>query len=466
METLLVVEDTEQIRTQLSEELGIEYTILQGADYAQAIDQFRKFAPKVVTLALGRPTVREGDTKDDPGGDSEGFRCLRWMLASHPDTKVVVLTGSGDRETAHRALRCGAYDFYQKPVNLAELKIVIRRAFQLSCLEEERRQLKETLERRGMGLEGMVGQCASMQRVFSAVQMVAASDVPVLVTGESGTGKELVARTIKSLSARANGPFVPVKCGVIAKDLLDCELFGSEPGDGSAAHCPVPGKIEHARNGTLFLDEPAGLPHQLQLRLLRTLQEKKLRRIGGGEDVEIDTRIICATSEELIQAVRAGELLKDLYYRIAVITLELPPLRARGDDIMLLAHLFLRRFAQACNGKARGFSTTAISVLESHSWPGNVRELEGRVQRGVIMSGGPLLEPKDLGFSSTETVREVVPKHLTLREARDRVERKVISAAVDASRGNLAKASELLDVSRSTLYDLLKKHGLFNSGAR
>ena len=459
MEMLLIVEDTENLRDQLMRELGKDYATLQGADFAQAIDRFQKFAPKVVTLDLG--------LSPDPEGNSEGFRCLQWMLASQPDTKVVVLTGNGDRETAHRALRSGAYDFCQKPVNLAELKIVIRRAFQLSGLEEERRRLKETLERRGLGLEGIVGQCAAMQRVFSAVQMVAASDVPVLITGESGTGKELVARTIKSLSARADGPFVAIKCGAIAKDLLDHELFGREQGGGDGAFTPVPGKIEHAGKGTLFLDEPAELPHPLQLRLLRLLQEKKLHRAGGAGDIGIDTRVICASSSEHARATRAGELLEELYYRISVITLELPPLRARGEDIMLLAHLFLRRFVQACNGKARGFSSAAVSALESHPWPGNVRELEGRVQRGVIMSDGPLLEPGSLGFSGAETAREEPPaRGLTLREARDRVERKVISAAVNSSRGNLAKASELLDVSRSTLYDLLKKHGLFNAGMR
>jgi two-component system, NtrC family, response regulator len=460
MEILLVVAGNQSIPDELAAELGHEYTILPGADYVQAIDQFRKFTPKVVALDLGLP----GDLE----WDSEGFRCLQWILASQPDTKVVVLTGNGDRETAHRALRCGAYDFHQKPVNLAELKLVIRRAFELSSLEEERRRLKETLERRGAGLEGIVGQCGAMQRIFSAVQMVSASDVPVLITGETGTGKELVARTIKSLSARADGPFVPVRCTAISKELLDGELFGSEHGACSGGVVPVPGKIEHARKGTLFLDEPAELPHQVQLRLLRFLQEGRVQRVGGGGDVEVDTRVICATSAEPARVLRAGELLEELYYRISVITLELPPLRARGGDIMLLAHLFLRRFAQACNGKARGFSSAAVSALESHSWPGNVRELEGRVQRGVIMSDGPFLEPKSLGFSGAEAPREdpAPARGMTLKEARDRVERKVISAAVASSRGNLAKASELLDVSRSTLYDLLKKHGLFNAGVR
>jgi two-component system, NtrC family, response regulator len=459
MEKLLIIENDTSIRKQLAEDFGKDYQVLQGADYGQALEQFQRHEPKVVTLDLGLPPYREGT--------SEGFRCLKWIVANHPEAKVVVLTVNGDWETAHRALRSGAYDFYQKPVNSDELQLVIRRAIQLSRLEEDRRRPQETLQRRGMGLEGIVGQCPAMQRVFTAVQMVAASDVPVLNTGENGTGKELVARAIKSLSARVDGPFVPFKCGGVREELLDGELFGFQPGNGSGMASPVPGKIEHACKGTLFLDEPAQLPHQLQQRLLRLLQDGKLQRVGGGEDVEVDTRVICATSGDLAQALSSGRLREDLYYRIAVITLELPPLRARGEDIMLLAHLFLRRFAQACNGKARGFSAAAVRALESHTWPGNVRELESRVQRGVIMAEGALLEPGALGF-----VPEILPGgvpaagHLTLREARDQVERKVIISAIDACRGNLAKASEQLDVSRSTLYDLLKKHQIFNAGAR
>lgn len=456
MDTLLVIEATETLRRELAEALGTEYIVLQGADFNQAMEQFHRHNPKVVALDLGLPP--------DPEGTAEGFRCLQWMLGSQPETKVVVLTGNGDWETAHRALRFGAYDFYHKPVNLDELKSVIKRAFQLINLEEERRRLQETLDRRGQGLEGIVGQCAAMQRVYSAAQMVSASDVPVLITGELGTGKELVARTIKSLSARGDGPFVPIQCAVTNKDQLGSELFGAECGAGVGV-AVLPGKIEHAAQGTLFINEPAELPQHLQVKLLRVLQERKLQRVGGTRDMDTDCRIICASRENLSHAVRAGLLLEELYYRLSVITLELPPLRTRGQDIMLLAHLFLRRFAQACNGRVRGFTPEAVAALEGHSWPGNVGELEGRVQRGVILSEGPFLEPAVLGLG-VEPVRDDVAasRSLSLREARDRAERTVISAAVDSSRGNLAKASELLDVSRSTLYDLLKKHGLFNPG--
>lgn len=331
-------------------------------------------------------------------------------------------------------------------------------------LEEERCWLQEALERRGEGVERIVGQCAGMHQVLVDLQRAAPSDVPVLITGESGTGRELVARTIGSLSTRAAGPFVTINCGATPEQLLESELFGVERG----ADRPVPGKIECAEGGTLFLDELGRLPHQLQVRLLRFLHEGKLQRAGGKEEVEADTRVICATTTDLVHALGEGQLRDDLYYAIAVITLELPPLRARGEDIMLLAHYFLKRHAPAGNGKVvKGFTPAAISVMESHAWPGNVRELENRVQRGMVMTDAPLLKPEALGFSGTEPVRELHPpaQKLSLKEARDRVERGMICAAVDSSRGNMAKASELLGVSRPTLYDLLKKHGLFKQGA-
>jgi two-component system, NtrC family, response regulator len=459
MEKLLLVDDAERLPAKLTAELQNDYILLQVSDYAQALEQFPRFAPQVVMLDLGLPSGSEGG--------SLGFCCLQRMLAGEPDTKVVVVTGEGDRETGHRALRCGAYDFHQKPVNPAELKVVIRRAFQLRGAEEEQRQLQKTLERREAGLEGIVGQCAAMQRVFSAVKMVAACDVAVLITGESGTGKELLARSIASLGSRAEGPFVPVKCDSLAKDQLDGELFGSEADPGRGVQGTVPGKIALARKGTLFLDEPTELPHPLQLRLLHLMQDglfKEDRRAGDGE---IDVRIICAARAKWVQAMRRGELIEELYHKLAVVALELPPLRARGEDIMLLAHLFLRRFARACNNKARGFSPAAVCALESHAWPGNVRELESRVQRGVILSDGPWLEPGALGFTGTgRGVLHRLDSHLSLKAARVQVERKVLNAALVASGGNLVRAAELLNISRSTLYDLLKKHGLFHAEVR
>jgi two-component system, NtrC family, response regulator len=458
MENLLIVIALESLRKELVGELGQEYQVLEAAEYAQAIELFHTFTPKVVILDVeGAP---------DLGGAAEGFRCLQWLLASQPGTKVVVLTGDGDWETAHRALRFGAYDFYHKPHNTLELQIVVRRAFELSCLEEERCRLKETLERRGLGMEGVVGQCAAMQRVFAAAQMVAAADLPVLIQGETGTGKELVAKTIRVLSSRSEGPFVAVQCEAIAKDRMEAELFGAEPSEDGGPFRAIIGDLEHARGGILFLNEPAELPFAVQDKLLQVLEEGCLTRLNGTVQIPADARIICATSKNLLQSMRSGVVKEKLYYRLSVATLELPPLRDRGDDIMLLAHLFLRRFAQAYNSKVRGFSPEAVEALKVHPWPGNVGELEGKVQRGVILSEGPFLDPAALGLVEDPLKEEPVPRNLSLREARDQAERKVIKTAIGFSRGNLAKASELLDVSRSTLYDLLKKHGMFNPAAR
>jgi len=317
-------------------------------------------------------------------------------------------------------------------------------------------------------LAGLVGECAAMQYVFDVVQRVAASELPVLITGENGTGKEQIARCINALSLRAGGPFVPVICGAVPKPQLEAELFGVERGvgTGGAAAGPVTGKIESARNGTLFLDEVSELPQLLQVKLLRFLQDGKLQKVGTREEVEVDARIVCASSRDLAQAMRDGALREDLYYKIGAITVELPPLRARGKDIMLLAHHFLKRWGAACQRKVRGFTSAAVSLMESHSWPGNIPELEHRVQRGVLMTDAPLLKPEALGFVRDEPARELTcsaPK-LTLKEARDQVEKGLVVAALDASAGNLVKASQQLGVSRPTLYDLMKKHGLGKVG--
>jgi two-component system NtrC family response regulator len=301
-----------------------------------------------------------------------------------------------------------------------------------------------------------------MQRVFAAAQMVAAADLPVLIVGETGTGKELVAKTIRALSTRSEGPFVPVQCAAIAKERMESELFGAEPHEGEGQTGTIIGDLEHASGGILFLNEPSELPLAVQEKLLRVLEEGSLVRGYGSNQIPVDARVICATSKDLAQSMRGGMFKEELYYRLSVATLELPPLRARGDDIMLLAHLFLRRFAQAYNSKVRGFTPEAVEAIKLHPWPGNVGELEGKVQRGVILSEGPFLDPAVLGLVDESVKEEPAPRNLSLREARDQAERKVISTAIDFSRGNLAKASELLDVSRSTLYDLLKKHGLFN----
>ncbi|HEC97502.1 MAG TPA: PEP-CTERM-box response regulator transcription factor [Nitrospirae bacterium] len=456
MEKLLIVEDSEEIRDQLKWGFKKEYSLLLADDCNSALSRFRKHQPKVVTLDLGLPPHRDGT--------EEGFRSLEGILNIHPFTKVIVITGNDDRENALRAIQTGAYDYYQKPIDLKELGVSINRAFHLYNIEEENRSLRHALDKKTIKMGGMIGQCPAISEVFSTIRKVAPSEVPVLIQGESGTGKELVARAIHSLSLRKDGPFVPINCGAIPENLLESELFGHEKGAFTGADTLVPGKVEYARKGTLFLDEIGELPANLQVKLLRFLQEKTLQRVGGRVDIQVDTRIIAATNVDISEAIEKGQFREDLYYRIGVLMIKLPPLRERAGDIMLLANLFLLRFSEDFRKKLKGFSVSSIDLLQSYEWPGNVRELENRVQRAVVMSEDLVVEPEDLGFKtrSGQTISSTFTG-MTLREVRDRVERDMIFTAIEKHKGNIARASGELGVSRPTLYDLMKKHGLYSA---
>jgi two-component system NtrC family response regulator len=450
MKKLMIVEDNEEIRKQLRWGLGKEYEIFPAGDRREALTILKKHSPVVVTLDLGLPP--------DENGAEEGFLCLEEILRLAPLTKVIVITGNEGRENALRAVQSGAYDYFQKPIELGELKIILGRAFHLSEIEEENSQLMAALERRHSDLGGIIGQSTTMRDVFSSIRKVATSDVSVLVTGESGTGKELAARAIHSLSLRKNDPFIPINCGAIPENLLESELFGYEKGAFSGAHTRVQGKVEYAHKGTLFLDEVGELPLNLQVKLLRFLQEKTIQRVGGREDIPVDSRIIAATNRDIAKMTEEGSFREDLFYRLAVIQISLPPLRERGDDIMLIANLFLNRFSNGYRKKVMGFSNSSQKLMESYEWPGNVRELENKVQRAVIMSDSPLIEPDALGFTKqTVPAKEIFLTGITLKEARDRAEREIITAAMGTG-ASMAKAAELLGISRPTLYDLMKKH--------
>jgi len=453
MEKILIVDDTEEIRKQLKWGLAKDYEVLTAGDGKEALAVFCKHRPKVVTLDLGLPP--------DPAGTEEGFRCLEEMLRTDPAAKVIVLTGNEERASALRAVQTGACDFYQKPIDINELKVVIKRSYHIRSIEDDNRRMQIALERKSTQFGGMMGQCPQMEQVFSTIRKVASADVPVFVTGESGTGKELVARAIHTLSLRHDRPFIPINCGAIPENLLESELFGYEKGAFTGAHARKQGKVEYAHHGTLFLDEIGELTGGLQVKLLRFLQEKVIQRVGGREDIPVDARVVSATNTDITKAIAEGSFREDLYYRTSVIAIHLPPLRERGSDIMLLANLFLRRFCEGSSRKVRGFSGESVKRLESHDWPGNVRELENRVQRAVIMTDSPLIEPTDLGFADAMPSGGVtVDEKLTLRDARDRVERELIAIAIKEQNGNIAKAADALGVSRPTLYDLMKKHGL------
>ncbi len=456
MEKLLIIDDSDEIRTQLKWGLGEEYSILSAPDATTALSLFKQNSPRVATLDLGLPP--------DPEGVSEGFRCLQEMLQHDPTAKVIVLTGNDHRENALKAVKLGAYDYYQKPINLEEFKVIIKRAHHLSMLEQENRSLHVALERQAGPVSGMIGQCREMQSVFSIMRKVASSEASVLIQGESGTGKELVARAIHDMSPRKNGPFIAINCGAIPETLLESELFGHEKGSYTGAQAQVQGTVEYAQKGTLFLDEIGELPALLQVKLLRFLQEKTIQRIGGRETIAVDTRILAATNREIEKEIKEARFREDLYYRLGVITIKVPSLRERKEDIIVLATYFLKRYCELQNKKIRGFNSAAVAVMENYPWPGNVRELENKIQRAIIMCEGPMVEPHDLGFDAKPAKQKAFDYEIkTLKAARERVEKEMMLAALDTQRGNVARAAEELGVSRPTLYDLMKKYGLANN---
>lgn len=456
MEKLLITDDNDEIRTQLKWGLGADFSVLLARDGEEALALFKQHSPRVVTLDLGLPPDEEGT--------NEGFRCLQEMLQQNPAVKVIVITGNGQRENALKAIQFGAYDYYQKPINLEELKIIIARAFHLFSIEHENRSLHSALERQPGHIGGMIGQCPEMQNVFSMIRKVAPSDASVLIQGESGTGKELVAQAIHDLSSRKDGPFVAINCGAIPETLLEAELFGHEKGAFTGAHAQVQGKVEYAQNGTLFLDEIGELPALLQVKLLRFLQEKTIQRIGGREDVPVNTRILAATNKDIQKEIEKGRFREDLYYRLGVVTIKVPPLRERKEDIIVLATFFLKRYADFYNKRIRGLSSSAVDGVENYGWPGNVRELENKIQRAIIMCEEPLVGLRDLGFESKEEKHRNTSQEIrTLKAAKEKLEKEMMLSALDKCKGNVAKAAEELGVSRPTLYDLMKKYGLLNN---
>ena len=317
---------------------------------------------------------------------------------------------------------------------------------------------------------GIIGQSKALQDVFKILEKVAPTDSTVLVTGESGTGKELLVRALHAHSHRRDKPFIPINCGAIPDNLLEAELFGYEKGAFTGAQTRTQGKVEFAHKGTLFLDEIGELPTTLQVKLLRFLQEKTIQRVGGRENIEVDARIVAATNIDISDAIAQGAFREDLFYRIGVITLNLPPLRDRGEDIMLLAQMFLLRFADEFGRRVKSYSADAKKTLRSYNWPGNVREMENKIKRAVIMAEGAVIEAADLGFEANGSPQTMTPElsldGMTLKDAREKVERDMVLMALNREGGNIAKASEMLGVSRPTFYDLLRRHNLQGAAGR
>jgi two-component system NtrC family response regulator len=443
---LLIVDDDEDLRTQLKWALIQDYDVLLAEDRPSAAALMRKQKPDVVTLDLGLPP--------QPAGVEEGFAVLDEILNSYGQTKVIIITGRGEKENALRAIEKGAYDFFYKPIQIDELKVVLNRAFHLSNLEREQRAMRQRLS--SNTFEDMLGTCRKMQEVFSVIRKVATTDAPVLIIGESGTGKELVARAIHRLSVHKAKPFIVINCGAIPENLMESELFGHEKGAFTGAHIQRKGRFEMADGGTLFLDEIGELPLNMQVKLLRFLQERVIERIGGRQQIEVDARIIAATNRDLKEAMKDGSFREDLYFRLGVILIALPPLREREGDKILLARAFLKRYADESRKNVKGFTDQAMDAIEQYNWPGNVRELENQIKRAVIMAEGPQVTPADLEMEAPRSRYE----GMALKDARAALEKELFTKAVARSGGNLTKAAMELGISRPTLYDLMDKYGI------
>jgi two-component system NtrC family response regulator len=440
---LLIVEDDPALRKQMQWAFDAYETVVAD-DRASAITQLRRFEPAVVTMDLGLPP-----RPDDP---TEGFALLQEMRQLAPDTKIIVLTGQNDRANALRAIALGAYDFCTKPFDADVLGLTIERAFRLHELQHENRRLSTVAPSRP--LAGILTLDPEMQRVLRTVEKVAPTSATVLVLGESGTGKELVARALHDLSPRATARFVAINCAAIPETLLESELFGYEKGAFTGAARQTPGKIELAHGGTLFLDEIGDLPMSLQAKLLRFLQERVIERVGGRQEIPVETRVVCATHQDLKEQITTGRFREDLFYRLAEIVVEIPPLRARPGDAALLAHALARRIAEEQRRGSVTLLPDAIAAIEAHAWPGNVRELENVIKRAVIIVDGNTIGAADLGLSDAEM------ESLNLREVRETAERNAVVRALGRVNGNLTRAAEMLGVSRPTLYDLMHRFGL------
>ena len=440
---LLVVEDDPALQKQIRWAFD-QYETLTAADRESALVQVRRYMPPVVTMDLGLPP--------DADSVSEGFRLLEQILAIAPE---IVLTGQNDRANALRAIGLGAYDFFAKPFEVEMLALTVERAFRLYDLQQENRRL-QSMQQPDV-LSGLITRDPEVLRVCRTIERVAVSDATVLLLGESGTGKELLARGVHESSARRGERFVAINCAAIPDNLLESELFGYEKGAFTGAAKTTPGKIETANRGTLMLDEIGDLPMPLQAKLLRFLQERVIERIGGRQEIPIDVRIVCATHQDLKQLIKEGRFREDLYYRLAEIVVNIPPLRARQGDAALLAHALVRRFADEQNRGAMTLREDALRAIEAHTWPGNVRELENCIKRAVIMADGNQITIADVGL---EPVPESGTEPLDLRQVRDDAEKRVVITALGRVDGNVVKAAELLGVSRPTLYDLMRRFGL------
>ncbi|WP_159647913.1 PEP-CTERM-box response regulator transcription factor [Sphingorhabdus sp. 109] len=447
-EKLLIVEDDRGLQKQLKWAYD-DFEVIIAGDRETAIEKLRSEEPDVVTLDLGLPP--------DPDGTTEGFATMEAILSLKPDTKIIVASGHGEKASALRAISGGAWDFYQKPVDIDELGLIVRRAFHVRNLEQENASLAAKSSGEGYILGNIITGAPEMLKVAQMVERVANTNASVMLLGASGTGKELLAKGLHDSSDRRDKAFVAINCAAIPENLLESELFGHEKGAFTGAIKTTEGKIEQADGGTLFLDEVGDIPLPLQVKLLRFLQERVIERIGGRKAIAVDTRIVCATHQNLEAMISENDFREDLYYRLAEIVIKIPPLSERSGDASLLARHFQKKFATEINPAVKGLAPDALAALEAWNWPGNVRELENRIKRAVIMADGKLISAQDLDLDIDE---DAAADLLNLKAAREAADRSAILRAISQTSGNISNAAKLLGISRPTLYDLLKQYKL------
>jgi two-component system NtrC family response regulator len=445
---LLIVDDDEGILKQLKWAFDDQYSVFLSPDKATALELFAEKEPDLVALDLGLSPHMGGET------DEEGIEILQQVLKQDALTKVIMITGNEDKECAIRAIQMGAYDFYSKPIDVEELRLILKRAFHIRQLERENLRMQEAALREKR-FAGLIGWSPAMQEVYRQIEGVAASNVTVLIEGESGTGKELAARAVHEKSDRSSHPLVVINCGAIPENLLESELFGHEKGAFTGATSSKVGKFEQADGGSLFLDEIGELPLSLQVKLLRFLQDHRIERVGGKHPIDLDVRVIAATNRDLEKEAEAGRFRKDLYFRLNVVRIVLPLLKDRVGDAYLLANHFLELYREEQKKKISGFTPQAETAIKTAEWKGNVRELENRIRKALVVAKGPLITEDDLDL---EYDARAIP--LSLKEARENLDRTYIRLALKNSGGNISKASKELGVSRVTLHDMIKKYGI------
>jgi two-component system NtrC family response regulator len=445
---LLIVDDDEAIRTQMKWALSEDYDVCFAQDRREALDAFEAHSPAVTLLDLGLPPR--------PNDSDEGLAVLSDILAIDNTAKVIIISGQSEKQNAIEAVGAGAYDFLCKPVETEELRLLLRRCINVVELEKEYHKLQQS--QRSDVFEDMIGTSPQMQAVFAFIRKVAGTNAPVLLLGESGTGKEMAAAAIHRRSMRKDGPFVALNCNAIPENLLESELFGHEKGAFTGAHVQRKGLLETASGGTLFLDEIGELPPAIQVKLLRFLQEQRLQRVGGRQEIQVDTRLVAATNADLKELIKNGKFREDLYFRLAVVTIHLLPLRERGEDIVFLAREFLQRYATQNGSTKMVFAPDALRAMSRYSWPGNVRELQNRVKRGVIMASGSRVNAKDLELDRGQDMS--ASSATTLKQARENVEREMVQQALKKNSGKITSAAADLGISRPTLYELMEKLGI------